>query len=305
MMCWGDGTFRKASKNKPWLTAYGLIARCAFPARAHRQSRDGQQLSPPWHKENGRAALEGVGWKLKVRPFLREMHQCDRAHGRGVGTRWSLRSLPTLTVLWFYDSVLSVMWDFYEGHPSAQGGWVPSSPASCKWKAPSEGLGGQSSQCVRTCFPHLCFIRTIKKGRKLGRGIPGRRAPQPARPAVHPEVQRFILPLFFTKQQLTQVVGWKQDEKWHRNYIEMPGFFNSLLYQYLQAVWFPSCMTASRQWLGHTQQCSSNFSTHYQITYEFCSCLLILSPSCTAAARIDAGTCAGVVGVKADVTLHG
>jgi len=25
------------------------------------------------------------------------------AHGRGVGTRWSLRSLPTLTGLWFYD----------------------------------------------------------------------------------------------------------------------------------------------------------------------------------------------------------
>jgi len=25
------------------------------------------------------------------------------AHGRGVGTRWSLRSLPALTILWFYD----------------------------------------------------------------------------------------------------------------------------------------------------------------------------------------------------------
>jgi len=23
-------------------------------------------------------------------------------HGRGVGTRWSLRSFPTLTILWFY-----------------------------------------------------------------------------------------------------------------------------------------------------------------------------------------------------------
>ena len=30
------------------------------------------------------------------------------AHGRGVGTRWALRSLPVLTILWFYDSVLSV-----------------------------------------------------------------------------------------------------------------------------------------------------------------------------------------------------
>ena len=27
------------------------------------------------------------------------------AHGREVGTRWSLRSLPTLTILWFYDSM--------------------------------------------------------------------------------------------------------------------------------------------------------------------------------------------------------
>ena len=25
------------------------------------------------------------------------------AHGRGAGTRWSLRSLPTLTILWFYN----------------------------------------------------------------------------------------------------------------------------------------------------------------------------------------------------------
>ena len=27
------------------------------------------------------------------------------AHGRGVGTRWSLRPLPTQTILWFYDSI--------------------------------------------------------------------------------------------------------------------------------------------------------------------------------------------------------
>jgi len=26
------------------------------------------------------------------------------AHGRGVGTRWSLRSLTTLTILWFYNA---------------------------------------------------------------------------------------------------------------------------------------------------------------------------------------------------------
>jgi len=24
------------------------------------------------------------------------------AHGRGLGTRWSFRSLPTFTILWFY-----------------------------------------------------------------------------------------------------------------------------------------------------------------------------------------------------------
>ena len=28
------------------------------------------------------------------------------AHGRGLGTRWSLRSLPTQTILWFYSMIL-------------------------------------------------------------------------------------------------------------------------------------------------------------------------------------------------------
>ena len=28
------------------------------------------------------------------------------AHGRGAGTRWSLRSLPTQTILWFSDSLI-------------------------------------------------------------------------------------------------------------------------------------------------------------------------------------------------------
>jgi len=27
------------------------------------------------------------------------------AHGRGIGTRWSLRSVPTQTIFWFYDSM--------------------------------------------------------------------------------------------------------------------------------------------------------------------------------------------------------
>jgi len=27
------------------------------------------------------------------------------ADGRGVGIRWSFRYLPTLTILWFYDSM--------------------------------------------------------------------------------------------------------------------------------------------------------------------------------------------------------
>lgn len=35
-------------------------------------------------------------------------------HGREVGTQWSLRSLQTQTIIWFYDYV--ILW-FYDCHP--------------------------------------------------------------------------------------------------------------------------------------------------------------------------------------------
>jgi len=33
---------------------------------------------------------------------------CQPAHGKGVGTGWSLRSLPAQPILWFYDSLLDI-----------------------------------------------------------------------------------------------------------------------------------------------------------------------------------------------------
>lgn len=80
---------------------------------------------------------------------------------------------------------------------------------------------------------------------------------------------------------------------------------NSLCYQDLQSVQFPSSITASHWWPGHTEQCSSNFSAHYMIKYQFCFCLLISLLSHTIAAGIDAGACTHILGVKRDVTLPG
>ena len=43
-----------------------------------------------------------VGWSSEQPGLVEDVP----AHGRGGGTRWSLRSLPTLTILWFYDSMI-------------------------------------------------------------------------------------------------------------------------------------------------------------------------------------------------------
>ena len=43
-----------------------------------------------------------VGWSSEQPGLVEDVP----AHGRGIGTRWSLRSLPTLTILWFYDSMI-------------------------------------------------------------------------------------------------------------------------------------------------------------------------------------------------------
>jgi len=45
-----------------------------------------------------------VGWSSQHPGLVEDVP----AHGRGVGTRWSLRSLPTLTILWFHYYKLEV-----------------------------------------------------------------------------------------------------------------------------------------------------------------------------------------------------
>ena len=40
-----------------------------------------------------------VGWSSEQPDLVEDVP----ADGRGVGTRWALRSLPTQTILWFYD----------------------------------------------------------------------------------------------------------------------------------------------------------------------------------------------------------
>jgi len=43
-----------------------------------------------------------VGWSSEHSGLVEDVP----VHGRGVGTRWSSRSLPIQPILWFYDSIL-------------------------------------------------------------------------------------------------------------------------------------------------------------------------------------------------------
>ena len=45
-----------------------------------------------------------VGWSSEHPGLVEDVP----AHGRGFGTRWFLRSLPTQTILWFYPSLLGI-----------------------------------------------------------------------------------------------------------------------------------------------------------------------------------------------------
>ena len=60
-----------------------------------------RELSPRSHHGSLLRCLERLIVPFLLQPSLVEDVP---AHGRGGGTRWSLRSLPTLTILWFYDS---------------------------------------------------------------------------------------------------------------------------------------------------------------------------------------------------------
>ena len=57
----------------------------------------------PWPRRSCGCPLPGrvqgqAGWSSEQPGLVEGVH----AHGRGVGTRWSLRSLPTQTVLWYF-----------------------------------------------------------------------------------------------------------------------------------------------------------------------------------------------------------
>jgi len=61
--------------------------------------------------DNGTSCTESLlmppPWKCS-RPGLVEGVP---THGRGLGTRWSVRSLPTQTILWFYDCAMRGLFD--------------------------------------------------------------------------------------------------------------------------------------------------------------------------------------------------
>ena len=53
-----------------------------------------------------------VGWSSEQPSdiFPGTSTQGHLPHGRGIGTRWSSRSLPTLTILWFYYTICFKIW---------------------------------------------------------------------------------------------------------------------------------------------------------------------------------------------------
>ena len=57
----------------------------------------GEVVCSPAVHTGTRGSVQGqVGWSSEQPGLVKDVP----AHGRGVGTRWSLRSLPTLTILW-------------------------------------------------------------------------------------------------------------------------------------------------------------------------------------------------------------
>ena len=60
-----------------------------------------------------------VGWSSEQPGLVEDVP----AHGRGVGTRWSLRSLPTWTVLWFYGQLVSTGASLLRGASSESTAW--------------------------------------------------------------------------------------------------------------------------------------------------------------------------------------
>ena len=77
------------------------------------------------------------------------------AHGSGIGTRWSLRSLPTHTLLWFCDNshsaLLRVSLNVYPcGSPVTATAQNPGGWSICEWKYP------KSAGCL--AVPHVLWV---------------------------------------------------------------------------------------------------------------------------------------------------
>ena len=81
-----------------WFTVNFRQRSCGCPIPGHVQGQDGWVFEQP-------GLVEGVP-----------------AHGRGVGTRWSIRSVPTQTILWFYDFSLicKLLLKVMSHHPSTE-----------------------------------------------------------------------------------------------------------------------------------------------------------------------------------------
>ena len=114
-MCWGipstnsgwaENQLRAALRRRTW--GSWLTESSTWPCNVHSQSR---KRTSSWSASK---AAWPAGWgrgfchSALVRPQPRGVVEGVPVHGRRVGIRWSLKSLPTKTTLWFYDSVFSI-----------------------------------------------------------------------------------------------------------------------------------------------------------------------------------------------------
>jgi len=91
-------SFQKWSRNQT-LMAAALSGRCERTHHPHHlalaERNDGTTCCIPWHHSGNSYIQANI-----LQPGVAEDVP---VHGRGVGTRRSLRSLPTQTILWFYE----------------------------------------------------------------------------------------------------------------------------------------------------------------------------------------------------------
>ena len=114
-----------------------------------------------------------AGWSCEQPGLVEDVP----AHGRGIGTRWSLRSLPTQTILWPYDSgnerKRTLTPDFLRGSTYVL--WLikalriqnifPGGLFGCKWCPAQQSTVTPASRPVRPKYQNqhfLVFIVVIK-----------------------------------------------------------------------------------------------------------------------------------------------